>query len=203
VITISVATNVEEIKRKLAAKQKEVAAAALRAVSRTGEGARTQAIATISSEYRVTRAFVRERTALRKASRSGPHAFSATLIGNLSGRKQRSMNMIHFAMQKLTRAEVAAWRREASGRLNRPQIPFQVKRSGGRITVKGAFIGNDGRTVFRRTGKDRLPIEPVQTVGVPQMFTSKKVHGHVTKWIRDNFPRIFETELKYRMSLVK
>lgn len=201
-ITISVATNVEEIKRKLAAKQKEVAAAALRAVSRTGEGARTQAIATISSEYRVTRAFVRERTALRKASRSGPHAFSATLIGNLSGRNKRSLNMIHFAMQKLTRAEVAAWRREASGKLTRPQIPFQVKRGGGRITVKGAFIGY-GQAVFKRVGKERLPIEPVQTINVAQMFTSKKVHGHVTKWIRDNFPRIFEAELKYRMSLVK
>lgn len=201
-ITISVATNVDDIKRKLAAKQKEVAAAALRAVSRTGEGARTQAIATISSEYRVTRAFVRERTALRKASRSGPHAFSATLIGNLSGRNKRSLNMIHFAMQKLTRAEVAAWRREASGKLTRPQIPFQVKRGGGRITVKGAFIGY-GQAVFKRVGKERLPIEPVQTINVAQMFTSKKVHGHVTKWIRDNFPRIFEAELRYRMGLVK
>lgn len=202
-ITISVSTNIDDIKRKLKARQKEVEAAALRSVSRTGEGARTQAIATIASEYRVTRAFVRERTALRKASRSGPRAFSATLIGNLSGRNKRSLNLIHFAMQKLTRAEVAAWRREASGQLNRPQIPFQVKRGGGRMTIKGAFIGNNGRTVFRRVGKGRLPIEPVQTINVAQMFTSTKTQTHVKQWIRDNFSRIFEAELRYRMAQVK
>ena len=32
---------------------------------------------------------------------------------------------------------------------------------GRRRNVKGAFIGNQGRTVFKRVGNDRLPIEPV------------------------------------------
>lgn len=202
-ITISVSHNIDEVQKRLKAKQKEVAAAALRAVTRTSQGAQTRMVETISSEYKVTRAFVRERLRLRKASKKGPHAFEATLIGNPNGRNKRSMNLIHFAISKLTRVEVAAWRREASGRLNRPQVPFQIKRSGARVTIKGAFIGNDGRTVFRRTGKARLPIEPVQTISVPQMFTSRRSQETVQGWIRANFARIFEAELKYRMSLVK
>lgn len=199
-ITISVSMDVAAIKRKLQAQQKAIQAATPRAVTRTGEGARTQAINVISSEYRLTKAFVRERLALRKASRKGPHAYTATLIGNPAGKAKRAMNVIHFAVAKLTRSEVAAWRREAAGRLTRPQIPFQVKRGGGRVHIKGAFVGNDGRTVFRRTGDKRLPIEPVQTIGVPQMFTSTKVQRTVRDWISANFPRIFEAELKYRMA---
>lgn len=202
-IVISIKHNLDQIARDLKATQKAIQAAIPRAVNRTTEGALTCAATTISSEYKLTRSFVRQRLALRKASRKGPHAFSATLIGNPAGKAKRAMNVIHFAVAKLTRAEVAAWRREAAGRLTRPQVPFQIKRSGGRVHIKGAFVGNDGRTVFRRTGKDRLPIEPVQTIGVPQMFTSSKVQRTVRDWISANFPRIFEAELRYRMATVK
>ena len=77
------------------------------------------------------------------------------------------------------------------------------RRDGGMADMRPAFVGNDGRTVFRRTGKDRLPIEPVQTIGVPQMFTSSKVQRTVRDCISANFPRIFEAELRYRMATVK
>lgn len=201
-ITVSIKHNLDEIARDMRRYVRQMEKALPSALNKTAAGAKTRMTRAITDTYRIKASLVRQRLTIRRARRGGFYEFSAELLANKPGKQQRSMNLIHFAMQKLTRAEVAAWRREASGKLTRPQIPFQVKRGGGRITVKGAFIGY-GQAVFKRVGKERLPIEPVQTINVAQMFTSKKVHGHVTKWIRDNFPRIFEAELRYRMGLVK
>lgn len=200
-IEISVKHNIDEISRRLRAAQKEIEAATQRAVNVTARGANTQMIDAISSEFNLTKSYVRERLRLRKATRKGRHAFEAVLIGNPYGRSKRAMNLIHFAQSKLTRAERSSWMRQQSGStLRNPQLQFKIKRVGGRVYVKGAFVGNDGRTVFKRRGDARLPIDPVQTVGVPQMFSTTKAQRKVQDWIKENFPRIFERELKYRMT---
>jgi hypothetical protein len=48
-------------------------------------------------------------------------------------------------------------------------------------------LGNKGRTVFRRTGKGRLPIEPVQMIGVSQMFNSRAIRDRVMRRIENEF----------------
>jgi hypothetical protein len=58
----------------------------------------------------------------------------------------------------------------------------------GDTTLKnGAFIGNKGRTVFQRTGNTRLPIKPVQVIGVGQMFNFKPINARVKKKIEAEF----------------
>ena len=168
------------------------------ALNKTVAQARTQMIRGITSEYAISAATVRERLQLRRASRTGMN-FTATLIGNPAGRAKRAMNVIRFIERKVTLAE--ARRRGKAGTLG--VLRFKIKRAGGMQTIAGAFIANNGRTVFRRTGKARLPIEAVSTIGVPQMFNAKKVQIPVQRWITENFPRIFDRETRYFLSTIK
>ncbi|MFZ4624105.1 MAG: hypothetical protein ACOYNF_07690, partial [Rhodoferax sp.] len=97
----------------------------------------------------------------------------------------RSLNMIHFVSGKLP-----------SKRKNgtRSQLRFKIIKGAGLKTIlndatlkNGAFIGNKGRTVFQRTGKARLPIKPVQVIGVSQMFTFTKIRDRVISKINSEF----------------
>jgi len=94
------------------------------------------------------------------------------------------MNLIHFLEKKVTLAE--GRRRKKSGTQN--QLRFKIKRVGGLKTIKGAFVGNKGRTIFKRSGKGRLPIEGVQTIGVRAMFSTKKINNRVIAKIRKDGP---------------
>ena len=81
------------------------------------------------------------------------------------------------------------------------QMPFRklrvkVKR-GSTKPLPGAFIGNKGRTVFRRVGKKRLPIEPVQTIDVAQMFNTRRINEVVLATINARLPEIFEREAAF------
>ena len=143
----------------------------------------------ISSTYKINQSVVREKLFISRATRKGGATFTASLLGT----GKRSMNVIRFLETRVTLAE--ARRRRKTGTLE--QLRFQILRAGGLKTIDGAFIANQGRTVFKRTGKARLPIEPIQTIDIPGMFRSRKNTGEVTSWINDNFSRIFERELKF------
>ena len=168
------------------------------ALNKTVAQARTQMIRGITSEYAISAATVRERLQLQRASRTGMQ-FTATLIGNPAGRAKRAMNVIRFIEKSVSLAQ--ARKRRKAGTLG--ALRFKIRRAGGLQTIAGAFIANNGRTVFRRTGKARLPIEAVSTIGVPQMFNAKKVQIPVQRWITENFPRIFDRETRYFLSTIK
>jgi hypothetical protein len=201
-ITINIKADFDATIARLKAKGKAVERAQVSALNKAAAQSRTQMQRAITSTYNLSAGFVKERLSVRRAFRNGALAFSADLLG--SDRK-RSMNLIHFAQSRLSGKEKAAWRKQASeGRkFTRPPIPFIIKRGGGRVYVKGAFVGNDGRTVFMREGKSRLPIKAAQTIGVKGMFRSRKNTGEVTSWLRANLPRIFESELRYYMGRAK
>jgi hypothetical protein len=76
---------------------------------------------------------------------------------------------------------------QSKGRLL-PILRFVFKRGSSGKVIEGAFVGNKGRTVFRRVGKARLPIEPVRVIDVGQMFRSKKVSGRVLERINRDLP---------------
>jgi hypothetical protein len=167
------------------------------ALNKTIAQAKTQMSRGIRDEYNISAALVRDRLVVQRASRNGLR-FTATLVGNPAGTNRRAMNVIHFLERKTTLVE--ARKRGRAGTLT--MLHFKIRRQGGKTTIAGAFIGNQGRTVFKRVGRQRLPIEPVQTIGVPQMFQAKKVQLPVQQWISDNFPRIFESDLRYFLSKV-
>lgn len=179
---LTISTNFPEVERALDQLRADVAdRVRVRAVNRTMEQARTAMSREIRQDYALSASYVRERLTLSKAVfRGGRLAVEATLAGSGSRRGSRAANVIAFGAKQV-----------------KAGVSVRIKRGGGRKVIAGAFIANKGRTVFRRTGKKRLPIEPVQTIDVPQMFTSQRVNQAVIRVIEQRFPEVFARELKW------
>ena len=76
-------------------------------------------------------------------------------------------------------------------------VSVLIKRGGGRKLIAGAFIANQGRTVFIRKAGQGRAITPVETIDVPQMFNTRRINEAVRQIIVERFPRIFENEARY------
>ena len=151
------------------------------AINKVAEKARAEISRAIPQEFAVKASEVRNAVSLRKA-RSGDIEATITVFGSTS-RRGRSMNLIHFlaAVQQAGKAMKTRGAKASKAdlsALNR-QLGFLIKRGGGLKKIEGAFVGNQGRTIFRRTGKARLPIEPLQVIGFSQMFSSRKISTRI------------------------
>ena len=163
------------------------------AVNKTVGLAQTQMVREITSEFNVTAAYVRERLRVRRAAAKGALAIEGALIGGKGG-KGRSANIIAFLEKVTTLAE--AKKRGKAGTLN--QLFVKVKKTGPKKPLgKGAFIGNNGRTVFERVGKERLPIKPVQVIDVAQMFNTRRINAKVVQVIKARLPDVFAREARF------
>ena len=174
--------------------------AARSAVNKMADQAKTKMSAMIRQDYNISASLLRERLIVRKSFRADGANISAALVGNphSSGGK-RSMNLIHFLERSVTLAE--SRRRARGGTLS--ELRFKVRRTGGKQMLRGAFIGNNGRTVFIREGKARLPIKPVQTIGVPQMFSTKKNIREIQAFIHANLPRLMQSEIRHYLRTIR
>ena len=151
------------------------------AINKVAEKARAEISRAIPQEFAVKASEVRNAVSLRKA-RSGDIEATITVFGSTS-RRGRSMNLIHFlaAVQQAGKAMKTRGAKASKAdlsALNR-QLGFLIKRGGGLKKIDGAFVGNHGRTIFRRIGKARLPIEPLQVIGFSQMFSSRKISTRI------------------------
>lgn len=205
--TISIRNNFPAIAAKLDRLPENIANKALvRALNHTIDQGKTEMARRISSEYRLSVAKAKERLSVRRAyARGGKLHFEAIL--EAKRRYQgRSMNLIHFVEDRVSLAE--AKRRAKAGEGGKHtlrhggqvtlahQVRFQIKRTGGAKIIPGAFIANMGRTVFIREGKGRLPIKPVNTIDVPQMFNGRRINTVVRQVILDKFQGNFRRELR-------
>ncbi len=192
--TISIRNNFPEIAAKLDRLGKDVGdKAVVRALNTTIDQGKTQMARQISQEFRVSVGTAKDRLKVFKASaRNGALRFVAILEATKRG-KSRSMNLIAF----VNKAKVSKASAKRSGRTDLAgQLQFQIKRGGGRKSIKGAFIGNQGRTVFIRTGKERLPIKALNTIDIGQMFNTRRVNKVVRQVMLDKFPANFQRELR-------
>jgi hypothetical protein len=181
-VKLNIKTDFRDVQRKLDALQKDIATKALaRAVNRTMEQAQTAMAREIKAEYNLPSIkMIRERLRLKRAAfAAGRFGITATLESNSPGGR-RSLNVIHFAAKK-----------------NKVGTSVKIKRIGPRKTIPSAFIGNKGRTVFKRVGKSRLPIAPVQTIDVPGMFGAKRINSKIVALIKERFPKILEREIAF------
>lgn len=180
--------------------------AAVSAINKTLAQGRTQMTREIAREFNLPVSFVRERLNIVKAKWIGGKARLAGALDGSNGKK-RSANLIAFLVKSVTLAQ--ARKRMAAGEGGTYQLrngatvtkalelQFKIKRKGGAVKIPGAFIGNKGRTVFKREGAARLPIKALSTIGIPQMFNTKRLNKVVVKGMETDFPGIFEHELKY------
>jgi hypothetical protein len=192
--TISIRNNFPEIAAKLDRLGKDVGnKAVVKAINKTIDQGKTQMARQISQEFRVSVGTAKERLKVYKASaRGGAFRFVATLEATKKG-PGRSMNLIAF----VTRGKVSKASVKRNGRADLAgQMQFQIKRGGGKKAIKGAFVGNLGRTVFIRDGKSRLPIKALNTIDVPQMFNTRRVNKLVKQIMLDKFPANFQRELR-------
>jgi hypothetical protein len=191
-VRLDIRTEFKGVQRRLDSLQKDIREKVLvRAVNRTIEGARTDMSREIRSEFVISANDVRDQLRIVKAGfKAGVLIVEGSLIGGR--RKGRSLNLIRFLETKVTLAENRK-RKKGGDR----ELRFKIKRAGGKQVIPGAFIGNKGRTVFRRVGAGRLPIKPVRTIDVAQMFNTKRINAAVLKRIRERFPLLVEREAAF------
>lgn len=161
------------------------------ALNKVAAKGKTEVTRAITQRYAIKASEVSNSVSLSTASakQGGKLQASISIFGS-KNKRGRSLNMIHFTERMVTMAQ--GRKRTKDGTQN--QLRFKVikgagvKKILGESSLKnGAFIGNKGRTVFQRVGKDRLPIKPVQVIGVGQMFNFRPINERVIKRINDEF----------------
>jgi hypothetical protein len=173
--------------------------AASAALNKIGAKAQTEMKRAITAEYNLKSNEVSSRLSLSRANKNN---LRVALDPFASGRRGRSLNLIHFLEKKVTMAQ--ARRRAKGGKLYAvglhgqmlPILYFKIKKNGPAKPIPGTFIGNNGRTVFMRVGKSRLPIKAKATIDVPQMFTAKKTQDRVLAVINREMPIEFDRAIK-------
>lgn len=186
-IRLSVKADLNAVRDQLRRLEKGVREKAIAAaLNRTAEMAKTAATRDITGTFNLQARYVKDRIRIRRAS-----ARSGVIEVTLSSPGKRSANLIRYAERRVTLA--AHKRRVKEGRLG---VYVKIRRSGSFQLVKGAFIGNQGRTVFRRVGKERLPIEALQAIDVPQAMFSDIGVENLRKAVARVFPQRLAHEIK-------
>ncbi|HRT42262.1 MAG TPA: phage tail protein [Phycisphaerae bacterium] len=183
--------NVGDVKARLAKQAQGVRDKAIGpAINKVAEKARAEINRAIPQEFAVKASEVRNAITLRKARAGNPEAL-IEIFGS-TRKRGRSLNLIHFlaavqaAGQSVNVRGSRASKRSLSGLGG--QLGFLIKRAGGLKKLEGAFVGNKGRTIFRRTGSSRLPIEPLQVIGFSQMFSSRRISSRILAKINAELP---------------
>lgn len=171
--------------------QGKVLVPALKDVSKLG---RTQAIRGITSEFNIDRPTVSSSFSIQITKEntllSNGITHKAELVAS-SGRR-RAFNAVRFMERKIFLS--ASRKRSRAGTKN--QIHIRVLKTGSFKTLgKNAFLGNKGRTVFRVIpGTKKL--EPISTIGVSQMFSTRRINEVVLERMRDNLVRYIDYSLQ-------
>jgi hypothetical protein len=169
--------------------------------------ARTAMVKAIVAIYAIKASDVREQITVDKAriNRRGVKAV-ATLqaFGRRKGHRSRNV-MLFSALQVFGRYTKRVRINTGRGWITRDVpigggVTVQIKRGAGRKLIKGAFIGNEGRTVFQRRPGSGRKIFAVETIDVPQMFNTRTINRQVIKVIEDRFPNIFAHEAEWFLS---
>lgn len=145
------------------------------ALNKTAAKARTETVRAVTATYNMRPSQVRANLSIRRASKK-QDTVQATLNVAYSSTGRRALNLVHFVVPGSRRAAASQGRGKNGAR---QQLQFKIRRDKPPVTIPGAFIGNGGRTVFRRAGRNRLPIDPLQVIDVPGMFKGRAVFNRV------------------------
>lgn len=190
---ISIKTNFPEVQRQLDRLHKDVASKAMAsALNKTVALAKTAMSREIRAEFNMSASRVAESLRITRARASGGQ-FRLEASLESKNKRGRSLNLINFMETKTTLAQARG--RAKLGTLQ--QLHVQIKRKGGKKALGAAFIGNKGRTIFVRVGKERLPIKALQTIDVSQMFNTRRINAKVVAMINTRLPAVFDNEAKF------
>lgn len=157
------------------------------AINKTATKGRAEINRAVLEKYAIKANEVRNSVEVRQAYKKQRVAVAEISVFGSPSRRGRSMNLIHFLATlggMKTRGSRAS-RKEI--KTLGEQMGFRITKAGGMKKIEGAFIGNKGRTIFRRIGKERKPIDAMRVIGVSQMFNSRALRGRVMAKISDDF----------------
>jgi hypothetical protein len=190
---ISLTHNFPDVAKQLDALQADVRAKAMAsAMNKTVAQAKTAMRREITAEFNIATEKVNDALKINQA-RAFRGEFNLEASLESPSRRGRSLNLINFIEKFTTMAQ--AKRRGKAGTLN--QLHVKIKRKGGVKALSTAFIGNKGRTIFVRTGKERLPIKALQTIDVAGMFNTRRINAKVLQMIEEKFPQVFQNEARF------
>lgn len=173
------------------------------ALNKVAAKAKTQMTREIASEFNIKQSEISARLRIIRAKRDlrswyvilDPFASARSYA-----RKGTTLNLIRFVEKSVTLAE--GKRRRKSGTLN--QLRFQIKKTGGKVTLKDAFIATNKRTggtaVFKRVGNGRYPIQAKQTIDIPSMFNTRRINARVVARIKQELPIEFQRAIAAAVS---
>lgn len=170
----SVQGDITSARRQFTRNLKQVNLAAARAINRALTSGRSVATKEISKRSGITpQRAIRDRLHIRKAT-------PVRLLGEI-GAERYTPNLARFNPRQ-TKAGVtaSAW--------------------GKRKVYRGTFLGNLGRTVFKRVGKARKPIKPVWGPRMHRQFVMQEVKRAIDLVARNRFVTEFRRELRVRIS---
>lgn len=183
-VKVRVNSNIAEILGEYRSDVAAVRTATYRALNRAIDKTATETSREIRKVYFLKDAAIKR--TLTKI-RAGPRTLTARL--ELSGKR---VALIEF-----------------DARQNKLGVSVRIKRLEGRKTVKGAFIATrrwkswqDGaehsdRGVFRRVGRERLPIKYLRSLSIPQAFSNDKVVEAIRRIAIVTFEKNFEQQMNF------
>lgn len=98
----------------------------------------------------------------------------------------RAVNLIRFTRQSRAQARKAGGVRANAWGVSR--------------LYRGTFIGNLGRTVFKRAGKGRMPIRAVHGPSIPREMAREKVSRILRTVAETNWAENFARDLRYYLN---
>jgi len=169
-VQYDIRVNIADAIRELNLLHREIIpAATARALDRTAQNARTVAIKTIREETGLPAKLIRDRLRIRGANRNRLEAIITAL--------KAAPNLSNFQARQTKRGVSAkAWNK--------------------RKVYPRTFIANNGRTVFKRVGKARLPIEPVYGPSVPRTFMQRRAQQAMEATIESRFRFNFDAAVQ-------
>jgi hypothetical protein len=198
---ITVTTNLPDVRRSLGKLQQEVATIPARALNRVADLARVEMRRQITAEFNLAAAEVRRLVLTRRAKSTAGDRVEAMVFVQPRRGQARSLNLARFIVGRKAVSSQQVRRQLKAGALKPLQV--KVKKRGGAKPVQGAFVANAGRTVFRRAGDARLPIKPVQTVDVGQMFNTRSINERVREFIDARLPTEVDRLTKLAVSRLR
>lgn len=190
-INLTVKSNVKEISAKLGAFAKEQQVAAVRALNKTAEQARTAASKEVrAAGYNIKASAIKKSFYIKKANKYSLEV-SLTATG-------RPITLINYSARQ-TKGGVKVKVKNGTSVL--PHAFIAVMPNG----HKGVYsrIKGGGHKVVKRDGKlvrTGLPIKELYGPSIPQGLNNKVVTESLMRLIRDKFPKILEHELKFAIS---
>jgi len=174
-MTVSVKSNIEEVRRKFSGAPKQVHDAARRAINRTAQQVNTIAVRQLAKETGVKQSKIRELLRIFAANFT---SLAATIRVT-----PRTFNIASFNAKQTKRGvSSSAW--------------------GKRKLYRGGFLIQGGETAMIRTGPKRLPIRPLYGPRVHGEFVRNVVNDAMVSTTTTRFPINFAQQLRFALGRI-